>query len=95
LRNAAPGKESAFKNAHQRAGAELFGNGGDILQPLRFAEGAQKTPALHPRAAQQPPFGENDGPRNNAEREQGDQNELGHRARAGDEVENFAAHENC
>jgi hypothetical protein len=63
-------QESAFEDADQRAGAELIGHAGDILQTLGFAEGAKEASALHAGAAQQAPLGEDDGPGNEAESQQ-------------------------
>ena len=58
---------SAFEDRDQRAGLELFGDGGDILQALRLAKGTHEAIALHARAPEQSPLGEDDGPRRHAE----------------------------
>ncbi len=87
--------ESAFEDSHQRAGTKLIGDGGNILQALGFAKGAQKASALHAGAAQQAPFGEDDCPGDQAEGQQSEENELGDRTRAGKQIESFAADEKC
>jgi hypothetical protein len=84
---------AAFENSDQRAGTELIGNGGEILHALGFAKGAQEASTLDAGAAQQAPLGKNDGPGDEAESQQGDQDELGDRTGAGNQVENFAADE--
>jgi len=55
--------DCAFKHSNQRAGTELFGNRGDVLQALCFAEGADELSTLPARAADQPPFGRVSRPR--------------------------------
>jgi len=59
---------SAFKYSYQRAGLELIGDGGNILQALRLAEGAHEASTLRLRASKQTPLGENDGPGDQTER---------------------------
>ena len=87
--------EPALEYADQRAGAKLIRDRGNILQALRFAKGAQEAPALQAGAGEQAPFGKNDGPGNQTERQQGEQDELGDRAGRGNEIENFAANKQC
>ena len=84
---------STFENADQRTGAELIGNGGEILEALGFAKGPQKAAALHSGAPEQAPLGQDDRPGDQAEDHQCNQDELGDRTRAGNEFENFAADE--
>jgi hypothetical protein len=48
---------------------------------------------LDPGAAQQAPFGEDDGPGDEAESQQGDQDKFGDRTGVRNKVENFAADE--
>src|ERR1017187_6494502 len=62
--------ESAFEDADQRAGTELIGDGGDILQALGLAKGAQEASTLQAGTAEQDPHGKNDGPGDEAEGEQ-------------------------
>ncbi len=67
----------AFENWNQGAGLELLGDRGDIVQALRLAEHAHEAIALRARAAEQAPFGEDDGPRAQAEDEQDDEDSFG------------------
>jgi hypothetical protein len=48
---------------------------------------------LHAGAAQQAPFGQDDGPGDQAEGQQREQDEFGDRTRAGNEIKDFAADE--
>ena len=78
-----------------RAGLELIGHRGNVLEPLRLAEGAHKASALHPGAPQQTPFGQDDGPGEDAEGEQNQEYELGHRSGVGKHVQHLAANHDC
>ena len=72
---------------------KLIGNGGNILQALSFAKGAQEASALNPSAAQQTPLGEDDGPGDKTEGQQGDEHEPGDRTCVRKQIKNFAADE--
>jgi len=69
----------------------LFGNRGNVLQALRFAESADKASALPARAADQPPLGKDHGPGEHAERDEQEKHGLGDRAGLKDEINDFAA----
>ena len=84
-------RHRAFKDADQRAGTELFGNRDDILQALRFAEGADESAALRAGAADQPPLGKNHRPGEHAESNQQEENGFGDRTGLKDEINDFAA----
>ena len=86
---------SALENADQRTGLELVRDGSDILQALRLAERAHEASALRARPPQQTPFGQDDRPGDQAERQQRKQDQLGDRASVGNHVDDFAADEHC
>ena len=71
--------KAAFEHSDQRAGTKLIGDGGDILQALSLTKGAKKASALNSSAAEQTPFGKNNGPGDETEGQQGEKNELGDR----------------
>jgi len=71
----------------------LVGNGGNILQALCFAEGADEAPTLGARAADQPPLGKDHGPGEHAERDEQEKHGLGDRTGLKDEINDFAANE--
>ncbi len=87
--------ESTFENAHQRAGTELIGDRGNILQTLRLAKGPQESSTLQAGAAQQVPFRQDDCPGNQTESEQGEKYELGDGAGTGNQIKYFAADKKC
>ena len=81
----------AFKHGDQRAGLELLGHGGDVLQALGLAEGAHEAVALRAGAAEQSPFGKDDGPGDNAENQQDEEDGFGDQTAGLDQTGDFAA----
>ncbi len=79
------------KTTHQRAGTELLGDGGHVLQTLRLAESAHKPSALDTARAQQIPLGQDDCPRDHAEGKQKEEDGLGDDSRFLNQVNDFAA----
>jgi hypothetical protein len=84
-------RDRAFKHSDQRAGAELFGNRGNILHALCLAKDADEAFILSASAADEPPLGKNDGPGKDAEGDEQDKDGLGDRTGLKDEINDFAA----
>ena len=83
--------DRAFEYSDQRAGTKLFGDRGNILQALRFAESADEASALIPGAADEPPLGKNYCPGKHAEGDEKDEHGFGDRTGLKDEINDFAA----
>src|SRR6185437_9954288 len=60
----------------QRTGLELFRYGRDLRQPARLAESTEEACTLLAGAREGPPFGQHDGPREEAEEQQDDEDDL-------------------
>ncbi len=87
--------EAAFEHSDERAGTELIGDSGDILQALSFAESPQEATTLYPGAPEQAPLSKDNGPGDETEGQQSDKDELGDGTCAGNKVKDFAAYEKC
>ncbi len=68
------------EDGDERAGLELFGDGGDFAEAAGFAEGAEEALALEVGLAEAAPLGEHDGPGDDAGEEQENEHGEGHRA---------------
>ena len=66
-----------------------------VLQALCLAESTHETATLDPGPREQTPFGKDDRPRNQAEREEQKQYELGHNSGLAHEVNDFPADHDC